>query len=109
MPEEFYDVDFPNLKKLGFARTSDQAYPNCIAFVVGDNNRKWWPGEYSAWSLDYWPKEAPLALRSCRRPNPHFCWLPAIWLSHSFAWLPQVRCCAPMTPYLPAHRALRQR
>ncbi len=59
MPEEYYDTDFPNLKKLGFKRTSEPAYPNCIAFVVGDEKRKWWPGEYPRWSPDFWPKEAP--------------------------------------------------
>src|SRR5947209_7045820 len=61
MAEELYDRDFPNLRKLGCKKDSDPAYYNCIAFVVGDYRRKWWPGEYHPfWSLDYWPKGAPL-------------------------------------------------
>jgi hypothetical protein len=56
MPEQYYDADFPNLRKFGFKRTSEPAYPNCISFVVGDNKRRWWPGEYPLWSPDYWPK-----------------------------------------------------
>jgi len=60
MPEANYDRDFPDLKKLGFRRTSEPAYQNCIAFVVGDGKRKWWPGEYHpGWSLDYWPNGVP--------------------------------------------------
>ena len=56
MAEEFYDRDFPDLRRLGFSRTSDPAYYNCIAFVVGDFRRKWWPGEYHPkWSTDFWP------------------------------------------------------
>jgi hypothetical protein len=60
MPEEYYDRDFPNLKKLGFRRTSDPAYYNCLAYAVGDLQRRWWPGEYHPfWSDDYWPAGAP--------------------------------------------------
>lgn len=60
MAEELYVVDFPNLKKLGWKRTSEPAYYNCIAYVVGDLKRKWWPGEYPPyWSIDFWPKDTP--------------------------------------------------
>lgn len=56
MPEEYYDRHFPNLKREGFRRTSEPAYYNCIAYAVGDLQRKWWPGEYHPdWSDDYWP------------------------------------------------------
>jgi hypothetical protein len=58
MAEELYDIDFPNLRILGFKRTSEPAYYNCIAYAVGDFKRKWWPGDYSPfWSVDYWPKD----------------------------------------------------
>ena len=60
MAEELYDVDFPNLRSLGFERTSEPAYYNCIAYVAGDFKRKWWPGNYHPFlSPDYWPKGAP--------------------------------------------------
>ena len=60
MAEELYDIDFPNLGKLGFPRTSEPAYYNCLAYAVGDLKRKWWPGDYLPfWSVDYWPKDAP--------------------------------------------------
>jgi hypothetical protein len=60
MAEELYDVDFPNLRSRGFRRTSEPAYYNCIAYVVGDFKRKWWPGEYPPfWSVDFWPADAP--------------------------------------------------
>jgi hypothetical protein len=60
MAEELYDTDFPNLRKLGYTKTSPPAYPNCIAFVVGDTKRKWWPDDYDPFmSLDYWPKGVP--------------------------------------------------
>jgi hypothetical protein len=60
MAEELYDVDFPNLRKLGFKRTSESAYYNCVAYAVGDFKRKWWPGDYPPfWSVDYWPDEVP--------------------------------------------------
>jgi hypothetical protein len=60
MPEDYYDRHFPNLKQLGFKRSSEPAYYNCIAYVVHDERRKWWPGEYSpAWSDDYWPEGVP--------------------------------------------------
>jgi hypothetical protein len=60
MPEESYDRDFPNLKRLGFTRKSKPAYHNCAAFVVGDFKRRWWPGEYDpVWSDDYWPDTEP--------------------------------------------------
>lgn len=60
MAEELYDVDFPNLRTLGFKRTSEPAYYNCIAYVAGDFKRKWWPDDYPPfWSVDYWPAEAP--------------------------------------------------
>ena len=58
MPINFND--FPKLKKTGFSYTSDPAYYNCIAYVVGDLKRKWWPGEYHPKYLDdYWPAGAP--------------------------------------------------
>jgi hypothetical protein len=60
MAEELYDTDFPRLRGEGFRRTSEPAYYNCIAFVVGDTRRKWWPGEYHPFiSPDYWPRTAP--------------------------------------------------
>ena len=60
MAEELYDVDFPNLRALGFQRTSEPAYYNCIALVAGDLKRKWWPGEYHPFmSPDYWPAGVP--------------------------------------------------
>jgi hypothetical protein len=59
MPEEYYDRDFPNLRRLGYQRTSDPAYHNCIAYAAGDFVRKWWPGEYPPNSRDYWPPEIP--------------------------------------------------
>jgi hypothetical protein len=50
------------LRTLGFERTSDPAYYNCIAYVAGDLRRKWWPGDYHPFiSPDYWPKGAPNA------------------------------------------------
>jgi hypothetical protein len=60
MAEEHYDTDFPNLRRIGFTRTSEPDYYNCIAYVVGDLQRKWWPDDYPPnWSVDYWPKYAP--------------------------------------------------
>jgi hypothetical protein len=60
MAEELYDTDFPHLRALGFKRTSDPAYYNCIAYAVGDFKRKWWPGDYHPfWTVDYWPPSAP--------------------------------------------------
>lgn len=60
MPEEYYDTHFPTLRQEGFKRTSEPAYYNCIAYVVGDLQRKWWPGEYDpVWSDDYWPENVP--------------------------------------------------
>src|SRR6266700_6331151 len=60
MAEQLYDADFPNLRKLGFRRTSEPGYYNCIAYVVGDFARKWWPADYPPfWSIDYWPSNAP--------------------------------------------------
>ena len=60
MAEELYDTDFPNLRRLGFERTSEPAYYNCIAFVAGDFRRKWWPGDYHPhMSTDYWPPGVP--------------------------------------------------
>lgn len=61
MPEEYYDTDFPNLRGSGFKLTSKPAAEyNCIAYVVGDYKRNWWPGEYHPiWSLDYWPLSDP--------------------------------------------------
>jgi hypothetical protein len=60
MAIEWYVIDFPKLRTLGFLRTSEPAYYNCVAFVVGDLQRNWWPGEYSPfWSIDYWPKGVP--------------------------------------------------
>jgi hypothetical protein len=60
MPEEYYDHHFPNLRRIGFQRTSEPAYYNCIAYAAGDFQRRWWPGEYHPdWSDDYWPPNAP--------------------------------------------------
>src|ERR1051325_6682921 len=60
MAEALYDTDFPNLRKIGFTRTSEPDYYNCIAYVVGDLKRKWWPDDYPPhWSIDYWPPNAP--------------------------------------------------
>jgi hypothetical protein len=60
MPEEFYDRDFPDLRRLGFVKTSEPAYYNCIAYLVGDFRRKWWPGEFHPdWSDDFWPEGGP--------------------------------------------------
>jgi hypothetical protein len=60
MAEALYDTDFPNLRKTGFTRTSEPDYYNCIAYVVGDFNRKWWPDDYPPhWSIDYWPPNVP--------------------------------------------------
>ncbi len=59
MAEELYDRDFPNLKRLGYRRTSDPHYSNCIAYAAGDGVRKWWPGEYPPRSGDYWPPGVP--------------------------------------------------
>ena len=60
MAEELYDADFPNLRRLGFLRTSEPAYYNCIAYAVVDFKRKWWPGDYPpSWSVDYWPSGVP--------------------------------------------------
>jgi len=41
----------PNLRKLGFKRTSEPAYYNCIAYAVGDFKTKWW----LATTLRFWP------------------------------------------------------
>ncbi len=60
MPESYYDEYFPKLKSLGFRRTSEPAYYNCIAFAVRDYNRAWWPNEYPPKSGDYWPKGVPI-------------------------------------------------
>jgi hypothetical protein len=60
MAEELYDTDFPNLRGLGFERTSEPAYYNCIAYVAGDFRRRWWPGDYHPhMSPDYWPPGVP--------------------------------------------------
>lgn len=60
MPEDYYDKHFPKLKALGFKRTSEPAYYNCIAHIVNDVKRKWWPGEYHPDFVDdYWPTGAP--------------------------------------------------
>jgi hypothetical protein len=60
MPKEYYDEDFPDLKRLGVEPASDPAYYNCIAYVAGDLKRKWWPGEYHpVFSSDYWPPGVP--------------------------------------------------
>lgn len=56
MPEEFYDLDFPDLNKLGFERTSapDASY-RCLSFAIGETAKNWWPGDYPASSDDFWP------------------------------------------------------
>jgi hypothetical protein len=59
MPESYYAQHFPHLDGR-FVRTSDPAYYNCIAYAVGELNRRWWPGDYDPhWSDDYWPAMAP--------------------------------------------------
>jgi hypothetical protein len=59
MPEHYYDRHFPNLKKLGFRKTSEPDSYNCIAYAIGDLTRFWWPGEYLPSSVDYWPPDIP--------------------------------------------------
>lgn len=56
MPEEFYDQDFPDLRMLGFERTSapDPSY-RCLSFAIGETAKNWWPGDYPASSDDFWP------------------------------------------------------
>jgi hypothetical protein len=62
MPEADYPRDFPNLKTEGWARTSDPAPYNCIAFAVGDHARYWWPNIWHPEPADsYWPDGAPNA------------------------------------------------
>jgi hypothetical protein len=57
MAEEYYDRDFPNLKKTGGGnRTSDPADHNCIAFAVWDETRWWWPRVRED---EYWPLPIP--------------------------------------------------
>jgi hypothetical protein len=56
MPEQDYDQDFPQLKTLGFRRTSEPADYNCIAFAVGDLDKWWWP---SGREDEYWPLPIP--------------------------------------------------
>lgn len=55
MPDEYYDRYFPNLKKLGYKRTSEPEYYNCIAYAASDTIRKWWPDNFPPGSKDYWP------------------------------------------------------
>jgi hypothetical protein len=47
---------FPKLAAFGYTVTSQQttAY-NCIAYVLGDSERAWWPHEDY-----YWPADAPM-------------------------------------------------
>ncbi|HEV3384069.1 MAG TPA: hypothetical protein VG097_04600, partial [Gemmata sp.] len=59
MPEQYYDHHFPNLKKLGFRKTSEPDSYNCIAYAIGDQTRFWWPGEYLSSSVDFWPPDIP--------------------------------------------------
>ena len=60
MPEEHYDSEFPNLRTAGWTRTSEPAKYNCIAFVVGDTSRFWWPNlNLSEPDVDYWPDGVP--------------------------------------------------
>jgi hypothetical protein len=56
MAEELYDRDFPNLRTLGFERTSEPADYNCIAYAAGDLDRWWWP---SGRADKYWPLPVP--------------------------------------------------
>ncbi len=57
MPEEYYDRDFPNLKRTGGAKkTSSPADYNCIAFAVWDEQNWWWPGVTED---EYWPLPIP--------------------------------------------------
>ena len=55
MPEAYYDRYFPALKRLGFTRTSEAEYYNCIAYAAGDIERRWWPDQFPPGSRDYWP------------------------------------------------------
>ena len=57
--EQDYDRDFPNLRKLGYSRTSDPHYHNCIAYAAGDLQRAWWPDEHPPNSSNYWPPGVP--------------------------------------------------
>ncbi len=60
MPEQFYDIDFPNLKSEGWQRTSEPSPYNCIAFAVGDISKYWWPNPaFPDPCDDYWPPEVP--------------------------------------------------
>lgn len=55
MPEQFYDRDFPDLRVLGYERTSEPHWHNCIAYAAGDFERKWWPDDFPPNSGCYWP------------------------------------------------------
>ncbi len=60
MPEELYDREFPSLRTAGWRRTSEPAKYNCIAFVVGDTSRYWWPNlNFPEPDVDYWPQGVP--------------------------------------------------
>ena len=60
MPEEFYDIDFPNLRREGWQRTSEPAAYNCIAFAVGETSKYWWPNPaFPDPCDDYWPTGVP--------------------------------------------------
>src|SRR5947209_19920089 len=59
MPDAYYDQHFPNLRRLGFSRTSEPDCYNCVAYAAGDTRRFWWPGDYPPRSRDYWPLGVP--------------------------------------------------
>jgi hypothetical protein len=60
MPEQFYDAEFPDLRKEGWTRTSEPDSYNCIAFAVGDTARYWWPNPFFPDPCDdYWPPGVP--------------------------------------------------
>ncbi|MFB2892084.1 hypothetical protein ACE1CI_03960 [Aerosakkonemataceae cyanobacterium BLCC-F50] len=49
------ELKFPNLRKTGYKKTSDQtAQYNCIAWVAGVKDRPWWPINQKPY---YWPLE----------------------------------------------------
>lgn len=55
---------FPRASEQGFSITSEVDYDyNCIAWVVGDTHRFWWPGaEGERRGPYYWPEGVPYAV-----------------------------------------------
>ena len=56
------EAEFPNLKKHKYKITSPVSPEyNCIAWVVGDNTKWWWPDmQYIAYWPEYIPREISL-------------------------------------------------